>query len=216
MEIKDLKKRALAQLKTRWTDVVLACFLYGLILGAASSTVIGTFILVGPLTYGFHLYMSNFVRTSERKIETIFEGFKDFVDNLITGVLQTVYIALWSLLFVVPGIIAAYSYACTFYIKAAMPELSPSECLAKSKEVMDGYKMKLFLLDLSFIGWVLLCALTFGIGVLFLEPYMETTRANFIVMLLREKGIMKKPETKEEEVESETIIVDVEEGEGEI
>jgi len=216
MEIKDLKKRALAQLKTRWLDIVLACFLYGLILGAASSTVIGTFILVGPLTYGFHLYMSNFVRTSERKIETIFEGFKEFVDNLITGVLQTVYIALWSLLFVVPGIIAAYSYACTFYIKAAMPELSPSECLAKSKEVMDGYKMKLFLLDLSFIGWVLLCALTFGIGVLFLNPYMETTRANFIVMLLREKGIMKKPETKEEEVESETIIVDVEEGEGEI
>lgn len=82
-------------------------------------------------------------------------------------------------LLIIPGIVKSYSYALTPYILKDHPELKFNAAIEESMRMMNGYKMKLFLLDLSFIGWALLTILTFGIGVLFLEPYVSASRAAF-------------------------------------
>ena len=89
------------------------------------------------------------------------------------------YILLWSLLLIVPGIMATYSYAMTDYILAEHPELTASEAIAQSKAMMDGSRWRLFCLHLSFIGWDLLCALTLGLGNLALTPYKQAAEAAF-------------------------------------
>ena len=96
-----------------------------------------------------------------------------------TALLQAVYTFLWSLLLVIPGIVKSYSYAMTNYILLDEPELRYDAAIEKSMKLMAGNKMKLFLLDLSFIGWALLCVLTFGIGVFWLKPYVSTAHAAF-------------------------------------
>jgi uncharacterized membrane protein len=89
------------------------------------------------------------------------------------------YIFLWSLLLVIPGIIAALSYSMTFYIIADDPSIKPQDALKKSKAMMNGYKEKLFYLYLRFILLAMLCILTLGIGFLWLIPYIHITMAKF-------------------------------------
>lgn len=86
---------------------------------------------------------------------------------------------LWTLLLIIPGIIAAYSYSLVYYILVDEPNLKPLEALRKSKKMMYGNKAKLFYLGLRFIGWALLCVLTLGIGFIWLAPYIQATRAKF-------------------------------------
>ncbi|GHT57847.1 hypothetical protein FACS18945_2990 [Bacteroidia bacterium] len=85
----------------------------------------------------------------------------------------------WSLLLIIPGIIAAISYSMTFYIIADDPAISAMDAINKSKKMMYGYKMKYFCLSLRFLGWALLCILTLGIGFLWLMPYIQVTFAKF-------------------------------------
>ena len=87
--------------------------------------------------------------------------------------------ALWSLLFVIPGIIATYSYSMSFYILRDNPDMDANAARKASIEMMKGNKWKLFCLELSFIGWMLLSMLTFGILLLWVGPYMETAKAAF-------------------------------------
>lgn len=89
------------------------------------------------------------------------------------------FTALWSLLFVIPGIIKALSYYMTMYILAENPEIGALEAINRSKAMMDGHKMELFVLQLSFIGWYLLCGVTFGIAGIWVIPYVNATMANF-------------------------------------
>lgn len=97
---------------------------------------------------------------------------------------------LWSLLFVIPGIIKAYAYAMTVFIAEENPELAPREAMAKSEEMMKGHKWELFVLDLSFIGWWLLCILTAGLLMLMVMPYMNTAHAHFYRMLKGEDDVV--------------------------
>ena len=94
-------------------------------------------------------------------------------------ILVVIYEFLWTLLLIIPGIIKYYSYAMTKFILLDEPELKYDAAIEKSMEMMKGKKFKLFLLDLSFIGWALLCILTLGIGLVLLVPYMYTARAAF-------------------------------------
>lgn len=94
----------------------------------------------------------------------------------------------WSLLFVIPGIVAAYRYSMATYIMAENPGMQATEAIERSKALMDGRKGDLFCLDLSFIGWALLATLTAGIGYLWLTPYMTVSRAAFYRSLPRSMG----------------------------
>ena len=136
-------------------------------------------ILLLPLTYSFTVLFLKAIRGEVITIPPLFDGFKDYGRILGTVLLQRVYIFLWSFLFFVPGIIKYCSYAMTPYILLDEPELKYNAAIEKSMAMMAGHKMKLFLLELSFIGWFLLTLLTGGIGLLFLYPYIDAARAAF-------------------------------------
>lgn len=140
-------------------------------------------ILSGCIMYGISNYMLRFVRNGETNISYIFSGFSYGINvikrSFVLYLLIEIFTFLWSLLFVIPGIVASLSYSQAFFILVDDDNISASEALRLSKRMMKGYKGKLFCLLLSFIGWILLCCLTFGIGFIFLMPYLQTAYANF-------------------------------------
>lgn len=108
--------------------------------------------------------------------------------------MTTLLTFLWSLLFIVPGIIASYRYALAPYLMAENPDMDVMEAIARSKELMDGNKGRLFCLQLSFIGWRLLCVLTLGIGYLWLAPYQNAAEAAFYLEVTGRTDAMPRPD----------------------
>ena len=174
-----------------WLMMVLASFIFSAIVGVASATVVGCIIIIGPLSYGYcRLLVKLVCGKTEVDFADFITGFtENFTQSLLLGLLSSLFIILWSLLFVIPGIIKSYSYSMCFYIQQQSANKDWQYCLNKSKELMQGNKMKLFLLDLSFLGWYILGALCFGIGTLFVVPYHQTARANFYMNLVADKEI---------------------------
>ncbi len=179
----DLKDQALESLKGNWGIAVATYLVYMLILSTPQFMLlvggIATLILGGPLVLGFTKFSLSISRHKEGKLEQLFEGFNHFGVALGAYILMSIFIFLWTLLLIVPGIIAAIAYSMTFYIIADDPSIGIMEAISKSKKMMYGYKWKFFLLILSFIGWMILCILTLGIGFLFLGPYMQVSVAKF-------------------------------------
>lgn len=119
---------------------------------------------------------------------TLFSGFKGNYKNVVSGMLlYRLYIFLWSLLFVIPGIIKAYEYRLVPYLLAENPDMPIQRALDLSSRLTDGEKGDLFLLDLSFLGWLFLGMLACGLGVLFVTPYIEATNAE-LYTYMREKA----------------------------
>ena len=120
-------------------------------------------ILGGPLELGFTIFLLTFFR--KRKIDNtlLFEGFSRFGKALLLLVLMSVKIMLWSLLFVIPGIIAAFRYSQAFYVLADNPDMSVSRCIKESCRIMAGNKGRYFYLQLTFIGWYILANIPSGI-----------------------------------------------------
>lgn len=164
--------------RDEWDAVTTLVF--GAVSGAASYIpVVGTILVALPMMYGYSIVMLSVMRGGEMNIGGLFDGFNDFGRIVGTKLLQAIYTFLWTLLLVIPGIIKNYSYAMTDFILKDQPELANNAAIEKSMAMMDGNKMKLFLLDLSFIGWAILCLFTFGIGFLFLQPYVQSAHAAF-------------------------------------
>lgn len=120
-------------------------------------------LVSGPLTYGITLFFMRLFRGSETEIATVMCGFEKFLKTLGLSLYMAVFIFLWSLLFIIPGIIAAFRYSQAYYILADDPEKSISQCVNESKALMAGNKGKLFALNLSFIGWYFLAMIPVGI-----------------------------------------------------
>ena len=171
--------------KTPWLAVLLVFVVASIIMGALGATgflAIVSLIITGPVMIGVYSYLLKYVRYENdlNKLDPLFDGFKnDAVGNIILGVLQSVFIALWTLLFVIPGIVKSYSYAMAYYIKIDNPNMSGNDAITESRKMMNGHKMELFLLDLSFIGWISVGIATLGIGLLWVQPYMEMARIHF-------------------------------------
>ena len=143
-----------------------------------------------PLQVGAINSIKQFYKDSDiQTVQNMFRlgfGKGHYWRNVLGMFLVSLFIGLWTLLFIVPGIIKSYAYALTPYILIDNPELSPNEARLKSIEMMRGHKGKLFGLDLSFIGWILLGILSLGIGFIWISPYMKTTRAAFYCDLKEE------------------------------
>lgn len=137
------------------------------------------FILGSVIAVGYARFNLNLVDRAEGSFENLFAYFNYWKTTAAARILQRIYILLWSLLLVIPGIIASFSYAMTEYILAEHPELSASEAISRSKQMMEGNKWRLFCLQFSFIGWNILCAFTLGIGNLWLTPYKQAAIAAF-------------------------------------
>ena len=150
------------------------------------SILVGLVALV--LNAGYYCYCFGILRREEMPYESLFDAFPFAGKVILLSIVEGVFIFLWSMLFVIPGIIAAYRYSMATYIMAENPTITPTEAIERSKALMDGRKGDLFCLDLSFFGWALLTVLTAGIGALWLTPYMAVSRAAFYRSLPRSMG----------------------------
>ena len=164
----------------KWLYVLLAMLIGGAVLGISSFV---SFLLVGAVSVGLAAFTLRLVRdpAGPAHFEDLLYGFVGgrFARSFLIGLLTTLFTALWSLLFVIPGIIKAYSYSMSYYISLDYPEMEATQCITESRRIMSGNKMRLFLLDLSFIGWYIVGALCFGIGTLWVNAYHQMARANF-------------------------------------
>lgn len=144
------------------------------IISSILGILVSAFLALGSVSY--------FLKVSRNEEVTFKELFsKTSLWLLYIGVtiMTSIFIGLWSLLLLIPGIIASYRYSMVNYIMVDNPELGVFGAIKRSKEIMVGHKMDLFILQLSFIGWLLLSMLTLGILMLYVTPYMNVTFANF-------------------------------------
>jgi uncharacterized membrane protein len=206
---KEYKNAALAALKGNWAPFVVAViimmafmyvimgpylFVYQVSLGmnqivispafalaAVALYILGMPLLTMPLTLGFD-YASNRlpVEGDNRAVGNLFRDSFGRWGRKVWGMfLMNFFISLWSLLLIIPGFIKFYAYALTPYILIDNPELSANQAINLSQKMMKGHKFDMFILHLSFIGWIFLSIFTFGIGLLWLLPYMMTAQAAF-------------------------------------
>jgi uncharacterized membrane protein len=177
---RELRAAARGQLKGTWLAAVGFVFVYCILMSVASAFLgIGLLIAGGPLTVGALGYFSRKVRGERAEFENLFDGFKNFASSFLLFLLYCLFVWLWSLLLVIPGIIKSFSYSMSFFILRDNPGMKAMEALDASKKMMKGHKWQLFCLYLSFIGWGILCLFTLGIGFLWLAPYMTQSFANF-------------------------------------
>lgn len=190
MTRQELKFRAKERLGNNifdhnWLMALVVVLIFGAITGVISTIpgigAVASILVTGPITYGvLRLFLKQARDGMEMNIADMFCGFQDcFADSFLIGLLTALFSVLWSLLFVVPGIIKYYSYSMAYYIKADNPELTANQCIKASMALMEGHKMDLFILDLSFIGWYIVGSLCLGVGTLWVAPYHQATRAQF-------------------------------------
>lgn len=208
-ENQDYKNEALAALRGHWAPAVLAVLAYigimfvfivpyefkymqllddptNLALSASVSKwslwyTLGLIFLFLPLTIGLVNSLKRMLTEGDdRVLGNMFNiTFKGYWHNLWGVLLTKIFASLWALLLIVPGIIKGLSYAMTSYILVDYPELPANQAINLSRKMMYGRKFDLFYLYLSFIGWLVLCFLTLGIGLIWFVPYAQTTEASF-------------------------------------
>lgn len=136
-------------------------------------------IVITPgLSLGIIMIYLTVCEGKDFSVMDVFKGYDNFWGAFKVSFLVGLFTFLWSLLFIIPGIIKSYSYSMAMYIMAE-EGCGAREAIKKSEQIMDGNKMELFLLELSFIGWVLLGIITFGIAYIYVTPYMNAARVNF-------------------------------------
>lgn len=147
-----------------------------------------SFFVFGPLNVGKNRYFME-SRVDKSSFGQLFYGFKqNYMNNAVAMFLTNLYIGLWSLLLIVPGIIKSLEWSQVPYILAENPGMSGARARAISSQMTDGQKWEIFVLQLSFLGWELLGALLCGVGTLFVAPYQEATYAE-LYACLRDKAL---------------------------
>lgn len=187
---KEIRRAARYALKGHWTQAVLATLVFTLVTGAAGSIPLVGLLVVCPLEFGFMLCFLRLVRgeDSDEMVGDQFNVFNNYGRVLGTSLLVLLYTLLWTMLFIIPGIVKSYAYAMTPYVMNDRPDLDADDCIHESRMMMKDYKWKLFCMDLSFIGWAILCIFTLGIGLLWLQPYIEASHAKFYEELKARKA----------------------------
>lgn len=216
MTIGEVKKTARDLLKNKWEEPIKIYLLY-LIISFLTGCVMGTIEVVNGRNYmismttdlvsiciiclfmlGIISFFIKFARGEQVTYKELFAHTSRFVSVLITYILMCIFVSLWTIVFIIPGIIAALSYSQTFYLMIDDPSLSGMDALRKSKELMKGHKCEYFLLCLSFIGWAFLAAMTFGIGFIFLLPYIALSQAVYYNNLVGNSKIERKRKEDED------------------
>lgn len=207
----DYKNAALDRLRDNWAAAVLATLVFvilalacmggnvipqyaqahvGLLFWCCGGSFLLTIFIINPLIVGYDNAMRLFYERGDTEI--LRNMFKIATTNYLHKVggmfLMELKVFLWSLLLFVPGIVMAFSYAMTPYILEEHPKIGVWEASTRSREIMRGHRFDLFWLYLSFIGWILLGVLTFGIGYLWLSPYLSASEIAFYNDLKAEQG----------------------------
>ena len=181
-----------------WLMALLILLIQSAILSVASYCGgIPAMLIEGPLGVGVAFVFISLMRGKNKiDIEDMFKGFRDNLGrNLLLGFLANLFVALWSLLFIIPGIVKLYAYSMAYYIANEHPEYDWKACLDESQRLTRGHKLDLFVLDLSFIGWYIVGALCLGIGVLWVAPYHTCAKINYFDAIMKLNGMGGNEET---------------------
>ncbi len=223
MTLKEYRAKAREALTGKYWGALAVCLLVSLIVGIVSGigtlfetiaknnglngvtgtviAIVGAVFVTNPLIVGLNRYFIKSIK-EKREVNDLAYPFQNgFSRTVTTMLLETVYVMLWSLLFIIPGIVKSYSYYMVDYILAENPQLETERIFEISKKAMDGYKMRAFLLQLSFIGYYILSIITFGIGFVFLAPYLSMAMTVFYDDVKKsaiERGIIQPGELPEE------------------
>ena len=205
MDTQSLKSQAKRQLTNRWTlavcTILVANILTGLLtsnkklldnnLGYLSiSFSLLYLILGGVITAGKCRFLLNMTLDKDSAMFTdLFSQFNIFLKTLALNLLVTLITALGFIFLIIPGIVIAYMYSQAFYILVENPEMDVTDCMAASRKLMVGHKWELFYLHLTFIGWLLVGALTFGIAYLWIKPYFDLTCTNYYLSIKSNQAI---------------------------
>ena len=183
----ELKAMAKEQIRGNIGILFVVTLVMALLSGLAAGVlslipVVGPIVAAVVVTPAFALSMVRIylglTYSKKPEVKDVFTGFDDFWAAFKVTFLYSLYIFLWSLLFVIPGIVKTYSYSMAMYVLAENKGMSATECINASKEMTNGHKMDLFVLSLSFIGWMMLGSITFGLAYIWVMPYMNATFAN--------------------------------------
>lgn len=204
----ELKSQAKQQIKGKIGILFVISFIIVLITYVAQfilslipfGSFISTIIITPAFTLSLVRVYLNVAAGTKPSARDAFCGFDDFWSAFKLNFLVGLFTFLWSLLFIIPGIVKSYSYSMSMYILAENKGKPALECINESKEMTNGHKMDLFILGLSFFGWILLGCVTLGIAYIWIIPYMETTYINAYNSL--------KPAKKEVKTETEAVIVE--------
>lgn len=178
-------------MQTYFPNVPIPSYLYPVALPATVVTLVAVvcWLLRVLLQGGWVLYHLGVRRGEEMPYATLFDGFGFIGKLILLNIVITLYVFLWSMLFIIPGIIASYRYRFAVYNLCENPDMGVMEAISMSKAQTAGYKGDLFLLDLTFIGWNLLCSLTLGILSIWIAPYIIQTNIGYFQEIKRIKGI---------------------------
>ncbi|MEE0776301.1 MAG: DUF975 family protein [Bacillota bacterium] len=149
------------------------------ILGWSLLFSVAVLVLTAPVSIGYCFFNLGLMRGENVSAVTPFQGFRYLGGTIGLTVLMSLFLFLWSLLLYIPGIVKSLSYAMAPYIWSDNREMSARDAITQSRKMMVGHKWELFVLTLSFIPWLLLVAVTCGLGALYVQPYMEVTFVNF-------------------------------------
>lgn len=215
MERATLKANAKKSLKGKYWPAILVTIVLGVLIGLPASlasltspqaiiengvvvetssmnpyqvvALIIAIIFFSLFTLGGFSFFLKIARNRKTEWTEVFSQTSRAVACFLSALLMGIFTFLWSLLLIIPGIIASYRYRQTQFILVDDPKIGPLEAITKSKEMMKGHKMDLFVMDLSFLGWNILAVLTFGLLYFWLAPYMAVSYANFYDALKKEK-----------------------------
>jgi uncharacterized membrane protein len=173
-------RSAKAQLRGRWGKAALVTLLMAVIISASGVFVIGPLLITGPMMLGYVFFLKSIkFGEGDVRVDRLFDGFDDFERTFLANLLIKIFVFLWSLLLIIPGIVMGIAYSMTYFILAEDKEISAMDAIRLSRDMMRGYKWKYFCLMLRFIGWWLLIILTLGILSLWIQPYITMSALNF-------------------------------------
>ena len=186
---RELMQAARETLRGRWGLAIGVPFLIGLIqlavkllgyiplIGFVFS--IAAWLIAGAFALGLTVFWLSLSRTGNGSLDQAFSGFQRFGTAFLAALLMVIFTLLWTLLLIVPGIIASYRYSQTWFVLADNPQMDALDAIRRSKLLMQGNKWKYFCLGWRFFGWLQLGILSLGIGMLWLAPYMRMSYAKF-------------------------------------
>lgn len=165
----------------------------GALIGSESISVFGGFVtfvltvvvtlLLGTVQFGYTVYCLRVFKQEDTGIGELFSYFPMVLKIIGLTLWMELFIMLWSCLCIIPGIIAGLRYSQAFFVLAENPDMSIRDCVNESKALMSGRLWEFFVLQLSFILWILLTAVTCGLAGLYVEPYMQITYAGYYLSL---------------------------------
>lgn len=207
MSRKECKEIALKIMNDQWIIGFVVLLIEGLVIGALGSITfgIGVLLLQSIVTIAVYNVFINGYKGKKYDLNDLGIGITDELSNRIgLSALKQIYIYLWGLLFIIPGIVKTYSYFLAEFISMKNPKLSATDCITKSRELMNGHKWELFVFHLSFIGWHLLAMLTCGILYIWLAPYIMQSTIVFI-----DKNIYKLVDDEKQEENNDAITAEI-------